>query len=147
MKIDVIKLKYSGKQESDYAFSYTATESLLPVDDAVINGPINVNVTVELHNGSVYVDGTIDCIIVGRCARCVEQAVYEFSTDLSVRYVLNNPEENDYLYKRGIVDLTDAVNEKIVTDAPTVIYCKDNCKGLCPKCGCNLNLEDCNCKF
>ena len=147
MKIDVIKLKYSGKQESDYAFSYTATESLLPVDDAVINGPINVNVTVELHNGSVYVDGTIDCTIVGRCARCVSEAKYEFSTDLSVRYVLNNPEEDDYLYKSGVVDLTDAVNERIITNAPTVIYCKDNCKGLCPKCGCNLNLEDCNCKF
>ena len=147
MKIDVIKLKYSGKQESDYAFLYTATESLLPSDDAVINGPISVNVTVELHNGNVYVDGMIDCTIVGRCARCVSEAKYEFSTDLSVRYVLNNPEEDDYLYKSGVVDLTDAVNERIITNAPTVIYCKDNCKGLCPKCGCNLNLEDCNCKI
>ncbi|MBR5439002.1 MAG: DUF177 domain-containing protein [Clostridia bacterium] len=147
MIIDVNKLKYSGKLEADFAFLYTASENLLLVDDSVIDGPISVSVTVELHDSSVYVDGTVSCTIVGRCARCVEQAVYEFSTDLSVRYVLNNPEENDYLYKRGIVDLTDAVNEKIVTDAPTVIYCKDNCKGLCPKCGCNLNLEDCNCKI
>lgn len=146
MIIDVNKLKYSGKLEADFAFLYTANENLLLLDDSVIDGPVGVNVTVELHDGSVYVDGTIDCTIVGRCARCLEKAVYKFSTDLSVRYVLNNPEsENDYLYKRGVVDLTDAVNERIVTDAPTVIYCNDNCKGLCPKCGCNLNNENCNC--
>ncbi len=146
MIIDVNKLKYSGKLEADFAFLYTANENLLLLDDSVIDGPVDVNVTVELHDGSVYVDGTIDCTIVGRCARCLEKAVYKFSTDLSVRYVLNNPEsENDYLYKRGVVDLTDAVNERIVTDAPTVIYCNDNCKGLCPKCGCNLNNENCNC--
>lgn len=147
MKIDVNKLKYSGKLEADFAFSYTASENLLLVDDAFIDGPIRVNVTAELHGSSVYVDGTVDCTIVGRCARCLDEAVYKFSTDLSAKYVLNNPEEDDYTYKSGVVDLTDAVNERIITNAPTVIYCKENCKGLCPKCGCNLNNENCNCNY
>lgn len=147
MIIDVNKLKYSGKLISNFAFSYTANENLLLSDDAFIDGPISVNVTVELHDGSVYVDGTVDCTIVGICARCVGKAVYKFSTDISVKYVLSNPGEYDYTYKSGVVNLTDAVNETIITNAPTVIYCKDNCKGLCPKCGCNLNLEDCNCKI
>ncbi len=146
MIIDVNKLKYSGKLISQFAFCGEAQSDLLVPFDYVIDGGINVNGTVELHSSDVYVDCEVNCTIVGRCARCLEKSKYLFSEEFSAKYVLNNAEEGDFLYKRGVVDLTEAVNECIITNAPSVIYCKQDCKGLCPKCGCNLNETDCDCK-
>ena len=54
-------------------------------------------------------------------------------------------DEDAYKFAKGLVDLTEMVNDKILTSMPYTIYCKDDCKGLCPTCGANLNHTDCNC--
>jgi segregation and condensation protein B len=61
--------------------------------------------------------------------------------------VLNgNDSQDDYLYKNGLVDLKLAIDDLIITSLPTVIYCQEDCKGLCPICGQNLNEKSCDCK-
>lgn len=148
MVIDVIKLIHSGKTQIDFSFDYSSKAEILTYG-AVIDGPINVTGTLELHEGEVYVDGEISCNIVGKCARCLEDAKYSFATSFSVKYVRSNPndEDNEYLYKSGKVDLSQAVDEHMLLNVPTIIYCKEDCKGLCPICGCNLNNNDCDCKY
>ena len=148
MDIDVIKLKHSGKDSIDFSFDYELEEDLLLAPNAVIDGPINVSGTLELHGDDVYVYGKVDCKIVGECARCLGKATHLFSQDLSVTFVRSNPNEEDdeYLYSRGVVNLRQAVRDVFLTNCPPVIYCNENCKGLCPICGSNLNETDCNCK-
>ena len=149
MVIDVKKLKISGKTQTDFSFEYTPEENLLLLPDAYIDGAINVFGTLELHEGDCYVDGTINCKIVGKCARCVERAEHNFNEEFSVKFVKANPdlEELEYLYKSDMVALRQAVNEIIMLNEPQLIYCKENCKGLCPICGSNLNEKDCGCKY
>lgn len=148
MIIDVRKLKFSGKQTEDFSFDFNPKEELSLIPNAVTNLPISVSGSLELHNDDVFVDGNVSCTIVGKCDRCLDDAVYNFSQDFSVTYVLSNPNEDDdeYLYKSGVVDLTKAVTDVILTNFPSVIYCKSDCKGLCPVCGANLNKQKCNCK-
>ncbi|MGQ0540872.1 MAG: DUF177 domain-containing protein, partial [Blastocatellia bacterium] len=43
------------------------------------------------------------------------------------------------------LDLNEIVREQILLNLPQQIFCKEDCKGLCPKCGANINLIDCNC--
>ncbi len=149
MVIDVKKLKVSGKYESDFSFDYDLEENILLLPDAYIDGAIKVTGVIELHGEDVYVDGTVNCKIVGKCARCLDKAEYNFNESFSVTYVRNNPDEEEfeYIYKSGVVDLRQAVKEVIMLNEPQIIYCKDNCKGLCPLCGCNLNEKDCGCKY
>ena len=144
MDIDVRKLKYSGKDCMDFSFDYVEKEDLVLTPSAVIDGPIRVSGTLELHGDDVYVDGKVDCTIVGECARCLGKAKYDFSENLSVTYVRSNhnAEEEEYLYSSGVVNLRDV----FLSNCPPVIYCNENCKGLCPICGSNLNETDCNCK-
>ena len=148
MVIDVLKLKHSGKTELDFYFEHEVEDNLLLIPDAVIENPIKVSGALELHGDDVYIDGEINCKIVGKCARCLEEAKCDFTENFSVKYVRFNPDENEgeYLYKKGVVDLRYAVNEILTISAQPVIYCKDNCKGLCPLCGSNLNEKDCGCK-
>ena len=43
-------------------------------------------------------------------------------------------------------NLDPLVTEDIFLSLPTKILCSEDCKGLCPKCGVNLNLGKCSCK-
>ena len=45
----------------------------------------------------------------------------------------------------GEIDLKEVVREQIMLALPEQVFCKDDCKGLCPKCGANGNLIDCKC--
>ena len=146
MKIDVRKLKYSGKFESDFEFDYIPQSDIVLIPDARIDKLVKVKGSLELHNEDVYVDGTVKCTIVGKCARCLEDAIYDFNSDFSVKYVLSDAQEDDYLYRSGVVDLKEAVNDVLLLNMASTIYCKEDCKGLCHFCGVNLNKSKCNCK-
>lgn len=146
MVIDVKKLKRSGRYESEFSFDYNVNPELITLPGAVLNGPMNVSGTLALHGEDVYVDGCLRCKIVGECARCLKSVNYDWVAEFSAVYAVIRQDEDDYLYKNGIVDLTPAVDDVILTNIPTVIYCKEDCKGLCPICGKDLNQSPCDCK-
>jgi uncharacterized protein len=146
MDIDVRKLKFSGKDCMDFSFDYTPEENLVLTPSAVIDGNIHVSATLELHGDDVYVDGVVNCAIVGECARCLKRAEYNLTSEFSVVYAIERQDEDDYLYHSGLLDLKLAVDDVLLINFPTVIYCKEECKGLCPICGKDLNESSCDCK-
>ena len=146
MIIDVRKLKFSGNLESNFTFEYEMKDELPNFYGIALITPITVSGTSILQGDDVYVDGTIKCKIVGECARCLKKVESEWSCEFSVVYAVTRQDEDDYLYENGRVDLTPAVEDVVLTSLPTVIYCKDDCLGLCPKCGKDLNDGPCNCK-
>ena len=57
-------------------------------------------------------------------------------------------EENDeiVLLEDGVVDVGDLARTAFILDMDTKTLCSEDCKGLCPRCGANLNLGPCSCK-
>ncbi|MBX3283256.1 MAG: DUF177 domain-containing protein [Acidobacteria bacterium] len=51
----------------------------------------------------------------------------------------------DTSFADGSVDLAELLREQIVLDLPEQVFCREDCRGLCPKCGQDRNLIDCNC--
>ena len=49
-------------------------------------------------------------------------------------------------YEDGAVDLDELVREQILLALPTRSLCREDCKGLCPKCGADLNAGRCSCE-
>jgi uncharacterized protein len=45
----------------------------------------------------------------------------------------------------GRIDLAEVVREQILLALPEQVLCREDCRGLCPKCGGNRNLIDCSC--
>ncbi len=146
MIIDVRKLKFNGNFESNFAFEYYPEENLLNLPSAVLDGPVQISGTSILQGDDVYIDGTLKCKIVGECARCLKRAELNWSYEFSVIYAIKRQDEDDYLYVNGRVDLKPAVDDLLITSLPSVLYCKDDCKGLCHVCGQNLNDGRCSCK-
>lgn len=79
---------------------------------------------------SIAVD--VDFVDMGRFAG--EQAVELSSEDLDADELLGQS-----------IDLAHLAREQIILNIPEQVFCREDCKGLCEKCGQNLNLLDCNC--
>ena len=45
-----------------------------------------------------------------------------------------------------IVDISEEIREDLLLILPVAFHCKEDCKGLCPRCGADLNTESCRCR-
>ena len=83
------------------------------------------------------------------CDRCAERFSRSFSVPIEHTLVTEvNDETNDELIVVDSFryDLDPLVTEDIILYLPTKILCKENCAGVCPQCGKNLNNGPCGCK-
>ena len=91
------------------------------------------------------------------CARCVEPVKSPVAGDFDLifrpqaadadageRSITPDETEIGYYEESGL-SLEDVVREQVLLSLPSRTLCKEDCKGLCPRCGQNLNLEPCNC--
>lgn len=99
----------------------------------------------------VYLDLKIDFDFFGVCDRCAEDIERSYSFDLNKIIVQKMENENDdydnyIVVENNILDLDDLIYQEIQLFLPQKMLCKDDCKGICFKCGKNLNKENCDCK-
>jgi uncharacterized protein len=91
------------------------------------------------------------------CARCVEPVEYQLSGEFDLifrpqavdadgaeRAITAAETEIGYYEERGLL-LEDVLREQVWLTLPVRSLCQPDCKGLCPHCGRNQNLEKCNC--
>jgi len=87
------------------------------------------------------------------CARCLAPVSGEFALDLektvASRDMLGDLDEDrldDYaIIEDGFLDIDEQLREQLEMEFPARFLCKEDCKGLCPKCGRVLNEGDCGC--
>lgn len=92
------------------------------------------------------------------CARCVDPVprTLEGDFDLIFRPSAADSESGEHsitpdeteigYYEESGLLLEDVVREQVLLSLPTRTLCKEDCKGLCPRCGRNQNLEPCTCE-
>ncbi|MGD9563728.1 MAG: DUF177 domain-containing protein [Pyrinomonadaceae bacterium] len=146
-------------EDSVLPFSFTAEAERLDLDSPNyrIVGPITVAGSVEKHIASVRVKGHITGNSEIDCTRCLQPVQQPLSIRFDVEYLtegglgsLGEHEINmadlevDELQGTSL-DLTALAREQILLNIPEQFFCRENCKGLCEKCGENRNLVDCNC--
>ena len=86
----------------------------------------------------------------GICDRCADdfKRAYSFEIEKVVVHHLENELDDDgyIITENNILDIDDLVYQEIQLFLPHKMLCNDDCKGLCTKCGANLNREECGCK-
>ncbi|MCR5845960.1 MAG: DUF177 domain-containing protein [bacterium] len=114
---------------------------------------ISYSATLSNVGDAIVLVGDAQAEVVGECTRCLEPASNSFASDLDGYYTLSpesdveGMEEDEYepIGEDGIIDITECITSAILSEIPAIFLCKDDCKGLCPSCGCNLNEEQCDC--
>jgi uncharacterized protein len=91
------------------------------------------------------------------CARCLEPVAHKVERSFDLLYrptgadagreelsVTSAEAEVSYYEGDGLL-LDDALREQVLLELPLKAICREDCKGLCPHCGKNLNIEQCSC--
>ena len=106
---------------------------------------------------TVYVGGRILGTLRTRCVRCLEPLEVPITADLDIQFFPQEQrpkdpdlelEEDDLsvgYYEADEIDLGEVIRETVELSVPLKPLCSEDCLGLCPTCGANLNRDPCDC--
>jgi len=158
VKIRVEKIRETGERATFIEEVGEINEALsrTGVVDYQFRAPVPVDVYYYRLGADLFFGGHFAGEVAGTCARCL--ADYSFPLDREFTFVLKptaqqagNVElkEEDValsFYQGDEVDLGPLVREAMILALPTRPLCRDDCRGLCPRCGANRNAAACECR-
>ena len=118
--------------------------------------PVRGTFTVDRSGERVSVRGSVQCRAHLECVRCLREfdlpldvplEVYAERSGSTSRDEQQQVERDDYmLFHDGRrLDLRESVREALLLELPITPYCREDCPGLCPRCGAELALGPCGC--
>lgn len=136
---------------------YELDDEQLVVDEMLRMQPVQGDVRLTRTPNGVLADVQAHGNIAMECSRCLTTYDQPVTLDISEEYFqtvnvntgarLAPPEEEDafLIDETHKLDLADAMREYVLLNLPHAPRCSDDCKGLCPHCGKNLNEGPCDC--
>jgi uncharacterized protein len=116
-----------------------------------VTEPVKASGTVRNTAGVLVMKGTITTCIHGICDRCA--AEFDREMELPIDAVLvtelaNEENEDEWVFtlEGDSADLDDIVRTIFVLNMDSKLLCSDDCKGMCCRCGKNLNEGPCSCE-
>lgn len=155
MLLDLNKL-HGPREHVERTFQPSAFD---PQDsDYRVAAPVELAMDVQrLGDDAFGVAGRVKTTLEAECSRCVEPLEVPIDAAFDLRYVpqaANMGEgerevaEDDLataFYRDGMLDLLELLREQFVLALPMKPLCTEECRGLCPVCGTNLNKSQCDC--
>ena len=155
-------------KEDGLVFEFDKSVETFPVlAEMVANGecefavPIRTALRALRIGDMVEIDGDIETSVYLPCNRCLQpfetplKSHFEFTYMRRVADTIENSEPQEIelstedmaiVYFQGEkINLKDTIQEQVVMAFPLRALCKQDCKGLCPKCGADLNEDPCDC--
>ncbi len=121
-------------------------------------GAITGMVRLEKHGHDILVRGHLEGVLEMSCSRCLEPYAAPVAADFDLLLIpgpwevgadeeeLTAQDLDQDFYTGENVDLENILREQIILSMPIKPLCAEICKGLCARCGANLNRETCGCK-
>lgn len=102
------------------------------------------------ENQWLIVSGETDVTLLIPCGRCLEEVSVTLHLVIDRKYPLEASssleEEEDADYLEGVeLDVDRIIYDEILINWPMKVLCREDCKGICRKCGTNLNNNTCLC--
>ena len=117
-----------------------------PAEPILVTGRLS-----SASEGRFYFTGRMEGRVQLPCRLCLEEVDVEVDEDIHFLLAGIGAEEADdpevFLYDPNAIsiDLRPSVRETWLLSVPQFVQCSEDCKGLCPNCGTNLNESACNC--
>ena len=132
-------------------------EASYTVGDRELALPEGISYDLMLTNAGegIFATGMLHAHVVGTCDRCLEPAEFDLAAEVDEYFLFKAPSETaslgededdvDFSLVRddSMIDLSEALSSAMLMETPFVVLCREDCKGLCPVCGENLNEHDC----
>lgn len=146
--LHISKEMFAPAAYRDYAGEYTVDVISNNVDTYSLQSPVRYNVKLTNTGDGFLLSGKCEANAITSCSRCLEDTKVQLSGEIDVFYIIDGePDyENELLPSNHDMNLGKIIEAALLVDAPLIPLCSEDCKGLCPTCGKNLNVEKCDCK-
>ena len=131
MKVKVSEIPEEGLTVTE---AFDPVKLKLETPDLKFTGPVGVTAAFQKQQETVWVDVGVTGEMEQVCARCLEH----FGQSYGGRFMLDYEVED-----KQMLDITDDVRQEILLSYPVRTLCREDCRGLCPQCGTNLNERSC----
>lgn len=145
MYLNIIEvLDNDGSKQS---FNQKLKPFCLEFRGADLNFPEGTVIEGNLKNfcGTIVLRAKIEGNLITKCSKCSNDAKLFVSFDYVDEINLHNTEPYGIPLEGTAIKLDDMVYKAIYSELPMQILCNENCRGICTKCGANLNEADCSC--
>lgn len=145
---------FAAAESSSFSGTFDLDELSLGADVYHFDHPLSWNVLVSNTGGSLLVTGLVSGDAQTQCARCLDPAYYTLEGEVEGYFTIpgsevelteEEQEECQPLGEDHKIDLSPLLIAALSLELPTIPLCDDDCKGICPGCGANLNHEECTC--
>jgi len=128
----------------------------VPVDALGPGGPhladgLDVRLEARRSGDDIVVRGEIAGVVEAACRRCLAPARTRFTEPVTLVYraadgqAVGDDEVYELPARAQAIDLTPAIRELAILAAPGYVLCREDCAGLCPRCGADRNGTQCDC--
>ncbi len=130
--------------------TFEETHPVGDISNDIKSGAYTVKGACVNHSGYIEFHAVVSFEYEAVCARCGE--IFKGITEIPISYPVTTKLENadrdqdEYLIPEGgKLDLGDICESGIILNLPSRFLCAEDCRGLCPECGTNLNTGACSC--
>jgi uncharacterized protein len=153
MRIEVDKLDEAGEP-----FSHRYAPDALDLGDnrAQSTGEAVIEGRASRKRERVRLQGKVRAALEINCDRCLKGVPYILEEKFDVAYAPADSETEKHelqaedletdVFEGEFIEIDNVAREQILLHLPARILCKEDCKGLCPVCGADLNETDCGCE-
>lgn len=141
-----IDIKEALKSEGETGiYSYEGLADL--GSDISLKEPLKLHAEYCVADRRVSVRGTFSTVLRTVCDRCIADMEMEISEQFDEIFWPDGTQENEeYTYQGKTLSLDKMVYDAILLGLPHQLLCREDCRGICPQCGQNLNDKMCGCK-
>jgi uncharacterized protein len=116
-------------------------------DDLTVNyvrGPIRLSRTAA----GILVQGKLEAGITGECYRCLDAVTQNVTIPVEELFAYPASSTSEFsVHEDASLDLAPLIRAEVMIATTNGLLCREDCKGLCPECGTNLNHSSCNCSM
>ncbi len=152
MKLNVRHVPLGEVKEATFCERFS--DQSYYAQDIHFTDDVNVSVRYSFDGEAYIIMGDITAAYEQSCARCANAFVNKITIPFKNRFTkagaFNADEDSadddeSYSFTGESIDIETMVLDEIFLQIPMVSTCSDDCKGLCPNCGCNWNNSQCDC--
>jgi len=147
LKIDITEVQRDTGASLEFEGELTLKDVQWQGEPISFPGPLHVDGRITNVGEMLVMNASVKGTAILMCRLCMGD--FEYDLDFGFEAKLKDiPEQEDpdyFAYQGYQIDLTDIVMEFLILEIPSVRQCREDCKGLCPMCGVNLNEKSCKC--
>lgn len=142
MKITVEDIKEDIGDFKKISFEQEIEDIEFQGRDIRLVKPAEMEFQVFNTDDSFLVTGSIELESNVACSRCLERFTLPITIQIEEEV---DKEEVELIDNQAMIDITKEIDDNIILSVPMQPVCDEDCAGLCPSCGQNLNKADCDC--